>query len=96
MRFNFVYFVLLAESTKFISIRKPYTYTSVSNTALAVRKFLAYENQQTLEYEIFTRMKISAITVFECELPLWPDQSNGALIQDQTHTDRIHTYPGKS
>ena len=33
-RFNFVYFVLLAESTKFSSIRKPYTYTSVSDTFL--------------------------------------------------------------
>ena len=63
-RFNFVYFVLLAESTKFSSIRKPYTYTSVSDTTVAVRKFLAYESWQTLEYEIFTRTKISAITVF--------------------------------
>ena len=67
-RFNFVYFVLLAESTKFSSIRKPYTYTSVSDTALAVRKFLAYENQQTLEYEIFTSTKISAITVHSISL----------------------------
>ena len=63
--FNFVYFVLLAESTEFSSIRKPYTYTSVSNTTVAVRKFLAYENQQTLEYKIFTRTKISAITVIK-------------------------------
>ena len=62
-RFNFVYFVLLAESTKFSSIRKPYTYTSVSDTTVAVRKFIAYESRQTLEYEIFTRTKISAITV---------------------------------
>ena len=62
-RFNFVYFVLLAESTKFSSIRKPYTYTSVSDTTVAVRKFLAYESWQTLEYEIFSRTKISAITV---------------------------------
>ena len=62
-RFNFVYFVLLAGSTKFSSIRKPYTYTSVSDTTVAVRKFLAYESWQTLEYEIFTRTKISAITV---------------------------------
>ena len=53
----------LAESTKFSSTRKPYTYTSVSDTTLAVRTFLAYENQQMLEYEIFTRTKISAITV---------------------------------
>ena len=64
-RFNFVYFVLLAESTKFSSIRKPYTYTSVSDTTVAVRKFLAYESRQTLEYEIFTRTKISAITVIK-------------------------------
>ena len=62
-QFNFVYFVLLAESTKFSSIRKRYTYTSVSDTTIAVRKFLAYESWQTLEYEIFTRTKISAITV---------------------------------
>ena len=63
-RFNFVYFVLFAESTKFSSIRKPYTYACVSDTTVAVRKFLAYESWQTLEYEIFTRTKISAITVF--------------------------------
>ena len=56
-------FVLLAESTKFSSIRKPYTYTSVSDSAFAVRKFLAYESRQTQEYEIFARTKISAITV---------------------------------
>ena len=62
-RFIFVYFVLLVESTKFSSTRKPYTYTSVSDTTVAVRKFLAYESRQTLEYEIFTCMKISAITV---------------------------------
>ena len=67
-RFNFVYFVLLAESTKFSSIWKPYTYTSVSDTTVAVRKFLAYESRQTLEYEIFTRTKISAITVEACRL----------------------------
>ena len=64
-RFNFVYFVLFTESTKFSSIRKPYTYACVSHTTVAVRKFLAYESRQTLEYEIFTRTKISAITVFE-------------------------------
>ena len=61
--FNFVCFVLLAESTKFSSIRKPFTCTSVSDTTVAVRKFLAYESWQTLEYEIFTRTEISAITV---------------------------------
>ena len=126
-RFNFVYFVLLAGSTKFSSLRKPYTYslslsvslvvrfceslsdlpsdlrflslffffsclflnrfpiyfpivkkkkfeaqkkkytyTSVSVTTVAARKFLAYESWQTLEYEIFTRTKISAITVCDC------------------------------
>ena len=57
-RFNFVYFVLLAGSTKFSSIRKPCTYTSVSDTTVAVtkissvrklanarvRNFYAYEN----------------------------------------------------
>ena len=62
-RFNFVYFVLLAESTKFSSIRKPYTYACVSDTTVAVRNFLGYESWQTLEYEIFTRTKICAITV---------------------------------
>ena len=60
-RFNFV---LSAESTKFSSsIRKPCTYNSVCNTVLAVRKFIAYKSSKTLEYEIFTHMKISAITV---------------------------------
>ena len=66
-RFNFVYFVLLAGCTKFSSIRKPHTYTSVSDTTVAVRKFLAYESWQTREYEIFTRTKISAITVLGTE-----------------------------
>ena len=31
--------------------------------ALAVRKFIAHESSRALEYEIFTRTKISAITV---------------------------------
>ena len=62
MRFNFVPFVLLAESTKISSIRKPCTYTSECDTALKVRKFIEYESSPTLEYEIFTRTKISAIT----------------------------------
>ena len=62
-QFNFVYFVLLAERTKFCSIRIPCTYTRVCSPALAVWKFIAYESLRTLEYEIFTRMKISAITV---------------------------------
>ena len=43
-QFNFVFFVLLAESTKFCSIRKPYTYTSVCDTALAIWKFMAYDS----------------------------------------------------
>ena len=72
MRFNFVYFVLFAESTKFSSIRKPYTYACVSDTTVAVRKFLACESWQTLEYEIFTRTKISAITVCRSH-PAWTD-----------------------
>ena len=38
-------------------------YTSELDTTVAVRKFVAYECRQTLEYEIFTRTKISAITV---------------------------------
>ena len=62
-RFNFVYFVLLAESTKFSSIRKPCTYTSVRDTVLAVRKFIAYKSSRTLGFEIFTQTKISAITL---------------------------------
>ena len=62
-RFNFVLFVLSAESTKFSCTRKPCTYNSVCDTVLAVRKFIAYESLRTLEYEIFTRTKFSAITV---------------------------------
>ena len=68
-RFNFVLFVLSAESTKFSSIRKPCTYNSVCDTVLAVRKCIANESSQTLEYEIFTRTKISAITVVEKKTP---------------------------
>ena len=56
-RLNFVYFILLAESTKLSSIRKPCTHASVCDTALAVRIFVAYESSRTLEYGIFTRMK---------------------------------------
>ena len=52
----------LAESTKFSSIRKPCTYNSVCDTVLAVQKFIAYESSRTLEYEIFIRTEISAIT----------------------------------
>ena len=62
-QFNFVHFVLLAVSTKISSIRKPFTYTSVRDTALEVQKCIAYESLRTLKYEIFTRTKISAITV---------------------------------
>ena len=57
MRFKFVFFVLLAESTKFCSIRNPFTCTSVCDSALAVRRFIAYESPQTLEYEMFMRSK---------------------------------------
>ena len=64
-RFNFILFVLSAESTKFSSIRKPCTYDSACDTILAVRKFIPHENSRRLEYKIFTRRstKISAITV---------------------------------
>ena len=61
----------LAESTKFSSIRKPYTYTSVSDITVAVRKFLAYESRQALEYEIFMRTKISAITASSFRNAQW-------------------------
>ena len=60
-RFNFVFFVLLAESMKFCGIRKPCTYTRVCDNGFVVQNFIAYESP--LEYEIFTRTKISAITV---------------------------------
>ena len=64
MQFNFVYFALLAERTKFIVAYESHAHiTSVCDTALAVRKCIAYERSRTLEYEIFTRTKISAITV---------------------------------
>ena len=63
MRVNFVYFILLAESTKISSIQKPCSYTKICDTALEVRKFIACESLQTLECEIFTHMKIFAITV---------------------------------
>ena len=64
MQFNFVFFALLAESTKFSSTLKPrIIYQCVCDTALAVRKFIPYESSRTLEYEIFTCTKISAITV---------------------------------
>ena len=61
-RFDFAYFVLLAESTKvrnFSRIRKPciYNYTSECDTVLTERKFIAYKSSRTLEYEIFTGTK---------------------------------------
>ena len=65
--FNFVLFLLSAESTKFCNVRKPCTQNSVSDTALAARKFIAYESSRTLEYEIFTHMILSAITVPWCK-----------------------------
>ena len=46
-----------------LKVRKPCTYTSVSENALAVRKFRAYKRSCTPENEIFTRTKISAISV---------------------------------
>ena len=58
-----IYFVLFAESTKFYGTRKPFLHTSVCDTFLGVRKIIAYGNSRTLEYEIFTCMEISAITV---------------------------------
>ena len=67
--FSLVYFVLLAESTKFSSIRKPYTYTSASDTIVAVRKFLAYESRQNARVGNFSRTKISAIAVHGNGLP---------------------------
>ena len=42
-RLNFVLFVLLAESTKFSSIRKPCTYNIVCAAVLAAQKFITYE-----------------------------------------------------
>ena len=64
-QFNFVFFVLLAESTKFCCIWKPYMYTSICDTALAVRKFIAcVRNSTNARVRIFTRTKISSITVF--------------------------------
>ena len=60
---DFLFFVLLAESTKFCSIRKPYTFTSVCYAALAVQKFIANESPLTAEYEIFMCTEISAIAV---------------------------------
>ena len=58
-QFSFVYFVLRAESMKISSIRKPCTYTNVCDTALTVRKFIAYESSQSLKYDVFTRTEIS-------------------------------------
>ena len=78
-RFNFVYFVLLAESTKFSSIWKLCTHTSVCDIAVAVRKFIAYESSGALEYEIFTRTKISAITIVTS-----PSSNNMSTVYTQT------------
>ena len=44
---------------------KSCTHTSVCDIAVAVRKFIAYESSRALEYEIFTRTKISTITVVQ-------------------------------
>ena len=93
MRFNFVYFVLLAESTKISSIRKRCTYTSVCETALAVRKFIAYESSRTPEYEFFTRTKISAITVPPNQTRLWQPNvmSRGRQTSENNHPDIPNT-----
>ena len=79
MQFNFVLFVLSAESTKFSSIRKPCTYNSVCDTVLA-QKFIVYKSSRTLEYEIFTRTKISAIAVYN----FWISLSTTSLIHFKT------------
>ena len=91
MRFNFVYFVLLAESTKFSSIRKPCPYTNVCDTAVAVRKLIAYESSRTLEYEIFTRTKISAITVYA-----FIGYSTRAARMESTIMETSHRFRGIS
>ena len=62
--FNFLLFILLAKSTKFCGILIPYRYTSVCDNAVEVRKCIAYE--------IFTRTKISAITVCRILRPFGP------------------------
>ena len=54
---NFVYFILLAESTKVSSIRKSWTHKIVCGTVLAVRKFNAYESSRTFECETFLRVR---------------------------------------
>ena len=41
----------------FSRIRKPCMYTSECDTALTVRKFIAYKSSRMLEYEIFTGTK---------------------------------------
>ena len=46
----------------FSSIRKPCTCTSISDTALAGRKFIADESSRTPECKTFTLTKISAFT----------------------------------
>ena len=70
MRFNLVYFVPLAESTKFSSIRKPYTYTSVSDTTVAVRKIYSVRKlanarvRNFYAYENFCDYSSQFVTIF--------------------------------
>ena len=85
-RFNFV---LSAESTKFNSMWKPCTYNSVCATFLAVQKFIAYDSSQTLEYEIFTRTKISAITV---DNKLWAEWKSRVHVTSWYHSTVSSTY----
>ena len=85
-RFNFV---LSAESTKFNSIWKPCTYNSLCATFLAVQKFIAYDSSQTLEYEIFTRTKISAITV---DNKLWAEWKSRVHATSWYHSTVSSTY----
>ena len=87
-RFNFV---LLAESTKCSSIRKPCKYNSVCDTALAVRNFYAYESSRTPEFKIFTRTKISAITVFYfCG---WLSKAMMPGLPNASTTSSLHLLP---
>ena len=65
-RFDFAYFVLLAESTKvrnFSRIWKPCMYTSECDTALTERKFIAYKSSRTKFLQV---RNFFAITVVDC------------------------------
>ena len=62
---DFYFFVDYGMPTKMlttgIGILETCTYTRVRNTALTVRKFIAYKGSRTLEQGIFTRTKVSAV-----------------------------------